>query len=53
MGSGQSLRKSANIKSNNFYLLVQNIKKGTPDIIKAIKNYPNWEELEFSDVSFI
>ena len=51
MGSTQSSRP--NTKTNNFYQLIQDIKKGTPDIIKIIKEFPNWKELEISDVIFM
>ena len=50
MGSTQSSRP--NTKTNNFYQLIQDIKKGTPDIIKIIKEFPNWKELEICECNF-
>lgn len=50
MGSNPSSRKQTSMNSKKLYMLIQEIKKGKPEVVKLIKGFPNWKELGIADV---
>ena len=52
MGSSSSAKVSS-LNSKNLLHIVQEIKKGSPEVINIIKEYPNFKDLKISEVNYI